>query len=98
MDSEITEHTVRKEGSEPLIETGKMTTPRFSELALRGIYHQLPEMWIADQPFLLITYIASYMPWVYRQLNVHLIGAMRVKAITDGSDLYNVRSLLGVKQ
>jgi len=74
-----------------------MATPRFSELALRGIYFKFSEMWIADQPFLLVTYIASYFPWVYRQLNVYVVGAMRVNAMTGGTDLYNVKTLLGLK-
>lgn len=54
-------------------------------------------MWIADQPFLLVTYIASYFPWVYRQLNVNVVGAMRVHSMSAGTDLYNVKSMLGFK-
>jgi NAD(P)-dependent dehydrogenase (short-subunit alcohol dehydrogenase family) len=98
VESEITQHTIRTEGSEPLKESGKMLTPRFSELALRGIYFKFSEMWIADQPFLLVTYIGSYLPWVYRQLNVYVVGAMRVKSMTQGTDLYNVQSMLGLKK
>lgn len=73
-----------------------MDTVRFSQLAVRGIYNKFSEVWIADQPFLLITYIGSYMPWIYRQLNTYIIGAMRVRSMTEGMDLYNVNKMLGL--
>ena len=78
----------------PAAESGKMKTARFSELALRSIYHKFGEVWIAEQPFLLVTYIGVYLPWVYRQLNVHLVGAMRTRSIREGGDMYNVKELL----
>jgi hypothetical protein len=48
-------------------------------------------MWISDQPFLLMTYVQTYMPWVARQLMTFLVGPARVKALKEGENIYDVK-------
>ena len=72
-----------------------METHRFAQLASIGIYHHIDEMIVSKQPFLLITYMSIYMPWLYRQINVWLIGGLRTRALVEGRDLYDIKSLLG---
>ena len=93
--SEIADHLLRNPNLPVAPEGGKMETQRFAQLAAIGIRHRFDEMIISKHPFLLITYMSIYMPWVYRQINVWLVGGLRTRAIEEGRDLYDIKSLLG---
>ena len=95
--SEIAEKLIRNPNNPAQEETGKMDTARFSSLAVKGVYYKLSEMWIAQQPFLVITYFAVYMPALFRWLNVYVSGPVRVAAITEGKNVFDVAALFGLK-
>lgn len=68
-----------------------MPTERCTFLMMKGIYHRLPEMWISDQPYLLVTYIGQYFPWISRAMFTNLMGPARVAAMIDGGNLFDVK-------
>lgn len=68
----------------------KMPTPRFVSLMLRGLYYNVDELWISTQPFLLLTYLAQYAPWVSRQVG-KLVGPSRVKAIREDENPFDLK-------
>lgn len=67
-----------------------MTTSRFVNVMIRGLFYDIDEMWISEQPFLLLTYMAQYMPWVSRQLG-RLVGPSRVKAIQSDGNPFDLK-------
>ena len=73
------------------VEGEKMSADRAAALMLKGIYYNLPEMWISEQPFLLMTYLNTYMPWVARILFVKVIGPARIKSLREGTNVYDVK-------
>lgn len=68
-----------------------MSTARCTELMVRGMYHNTQEMWIAKQPFMLLTYMAVYMPWVGRQIMTNIVGPSRCKMVMEGGNMYDVK-------
>ena len=68
----------------------KMTTPRFANVMIRGMYHDFNEMWISTQPFLLFTYMAQYAPWLSRKIGC-LVGPARVKAIREDGNPFDMK-------
>ena len=72
-----------------------MSTLRFVKLALKGVYHRFDEMWISDQPYLLLTYIAVYAPWVNRRI-LDFVGPKRVKLLKEGGNIYDVQVSLSL--
>jgi hypothetical protein len=43
-----------------------METSRCTDLIAKGMFFKVDEMWISDQPFLAMTYLAVYAPWITR--------------------------------
>lgn len=68
-----------------------METHRCAELILRGLYYKIPEMWISEQPFLALTYLGVYMPWINRQLMVRIIGPARVQMLKSGGNILDFK-------
>ena len=68
-----------------------MPTERCTHLVAKGMAHRVSEMWISDQPFLLVTYLNTYMPWVSRQLFTKLLGPTRVRILKEGGNLYDAK-------
>lgn len=54
-------------------------------------YHKLSEMWISEHPPLLGLYINTYAPWLGRELMIRLFGPARIKALKQGTDLFNFK-------
>lgn len=72
--------------------TGKiMATARCAQLTVRGVYHGLSELWIADQPVLLMAYLAAYAPALCRGLFVKILGPARIKALQGGQNVYDFK-------
>mmetsp|Transcript_25718 Transcript_25718/g.43328 ORF Transcript_25718/g.43328 Transcript_25718/m.43328 type:complete len:317 (+) Transcript_25718:58-1008(+) len=95
VDSDVVSAAVRPEGRDIPDEGKKMTTPRFVNLFLRGLARDVDEMWISTQPFLLLTYMAQYMPWLSRQIG-RVVGPSRVKAIDEDGNPFDLKKLLGI--
>ena len=75
-----------------------MPTERCTALIMKGLHHDIDEMWISDQPFLIFTYMTQYMPWISRTLFAKVLGPARVKALKTGADVFNVKvALFGQK-
>ena len=75
-----------------------MPTERCTSLIMKGLYYNIDEMWISEQPFLLVTYMVQYMPFVSRQLFSKLLGPARVNALKTGQDVYDVKVALGLSK
>lgn len=74
----------------------KMDTSRCTSLVTKSLYYRLSETWISQQPFLTFTYVAAYLPPVYRFVFNNLVGPMRVKALQVGGDVFDVKAILGL--
>jgi hypothetical protein len=67
-----------------------MSTYRFVHLALKGLHHRFDEMWISDQPYLFLTYLSVYAPWVNRKV-MGYFGPRRVKILREGGNVYDIQ-------
>ena len=67
---------------------GKMPTARCCYLCVAGISNGLEEMWISEQPYLLYTYIAQYMPTIFIRI-AKKFGQKRVSAVRAGKGNIN---------
>ncbi len=72
-------------------EGSKMSTERFTHLMVKGMHHRVEEMWISDQPFLLLTYLNTYMPWVGRQLFTRVVAPIRIKTLQEGGNIFDFK-------
>ena len=72
----------------------KMTTERCTYLVAKAMALKFDEVWISIQPFLLLTYINVYMPFLGRMLFKRVIGPSRVRAMLTGGDVYDVATIL----
>jgi dehydrogenase/reductase SDR family protein 7 len=97
VESEITLHTIRDHSLPKQDEGAKMPTKRCTDLILKGMYYKLAEMWISEQPFLFVTYLNVYSPWLSRQLFTKVIGPSRISTLKDGGNIYDVKSNFGLK-
>lgn len=43
-----------------------------------------------------MSYIAAYLPLVYRNLFNTIVGPMRVKALQSGGDVFDLKAILGL--
>ncbi|XP_003740158.1 dehydrogenase/reductase SDR family member 7 [Galendromus occidentalis] len=50
-----------------------METKRCAELIVSGIAHGLDELWIADQPLLLLFYVYQYFPSIFRRYLINYV-------------------------
>lgn len=73
-----------------------MPTERCSKLVLRGLFHRLGELWIAEQPILLITYLSVYFPGFTRQVMTKIMGPARIKALQGGKNIYDMKTIFGL--
>lgn len=94
VESNVVQSAVRSQNSVPN-EGKKMATSHFVRIMIKGLYHDVNEMWISSQPFLLLTYISQYMPWVSRQMGM-LVGPTRIKLLKEAKDPFDVKKLLGI--
>jgi len=97
VESEITKHVIRNDGKEGIDEKDKkMETSRCSYLMTKAMQWRLDEVWIAQQPFLFITYLFEYLPGVSRQLMKNVVGPSRVKTLKSGGEkMYDIKQLFG---
>lgn len=72
----------------------KMPTERCTYLIAKAMKYKFDEVWISIQPFLLLTYINVYTPYLGRLLFKKVIGPSRVRAMQSGGDVYDVRSIM----
>ena len=71
----------------------KMSTERCTLLVAKAMQWNLGEVWISQQPFLFVTYLAEYAPFLSRALWAKVLGPGRVGAMLSGGDLYDVKQL-----
>ncbi len=69
----------------------KMPTARCTHLVAKGMFHRVEEMWISEQPFLLMTYLTQYAPYLSRQLATRVLGPARVRLLEEGGSLYDTQ-------
>lgn len=50
-----------------------METTRCAELIVSGIAHDLDELWIADQPLLVLFYVYQYFPSMFRRYLINYV-------------------------
>jgi hypothetical protein len=75
-----------------------MTTDRCTFLVAKGMHYKVDEMWISDQPFLLITYFNTYFPWLSRQIFTGYLGPKRMELLKKGGNIYDIGQVLGFKK
>jgi dehydrogenase/reductase SDR family protein 7 len=98
VESEISEKTLRNPALPKQHEGRKMPTARCTALILKGLHHNLEEMWISEHPFLLFTYLAQYFPGVARWYGTKIAGPARVRAITSGENIYDLKTVFGLNK
>lgn len=97
VESEIGDHAHRDPSLPKQDEGTKMPTERATALMTKGMYYKFDEMWITQQPILLVSYLAVYAPWVGRQLLKYVLGPSRVKALQSGEgSTYDFKTMLGL--
>jgi dehydrogenase/reductase SDR family protein 7 len=69
VESEIAQHAVRNPADIAQPEGKKMPTARCASLIVRAMFHKYSEVWIAEQPILLMSYLARYAPGITRQVS-----------------------------
>jgi hypothetical protein len=82
-------HKAHKNPKLPDHEDGvKMPTDRCTSLIMRGLYHDQKEMWISEQPFLAMAYLATYcQPLAHYYVN-NVLGPKRINALNTGQSIY----------
>ncbi|CAG10550.1 unnamed protein product [Tetraodon nigroviridis] len=87
--SNIVQNVFTEEVNKPLTSPGsqehKMPTSRCVRLMLVGIANNIKEMWIADQPFLLVFYLWQYTPTL-AWFATNILGRKRVQNFKAGLD------------
>lgn len=68
-----------------------MATERCTALIMKGLYYDLDEMWISEHPFLFMTYVTAYFPFLSRQLMVKFFGPARINALKSGLNIYDAK-------
>lgn len=68
-----------------------METSRCTSLILKGIYYNFDDLWIAKQPFLIVTSIAQYFPVLNRWLIKNVVGPSQVKAYRSGGNPFSLK-------
>lgn len=88
VESEIAEKA-HKNPKLPDHEDGKkMATERCTQLIMKGLYHNHEEMWISDQPFLGMTYMAYFFPYLAKYYVDNVLGPGRINALRSGQSIY----------
>lgn len=93
VESEIVANALLEPNAQPTSEGKKMPTARCTDLMVRAMYNKnfIQEIWISNQPVLLITYMNVYLPWLTRQLFTRLIGPGRRKAFLNGESVFDFK-------
>ena len=68
-----------------------MNTQRFAQQMTKAMYYKFSEIWIAQQPFLFLTYFSTYMPALARQVMVNVVGPSRVRLLEEGGDAGDIK-------
>lgn len=74
-----------------------MPTARCTYLVAKGMFHRVEEMWISDQPFLAMTYLTQYAPFLSRLVATRLVGPARVKLLEEGGSVFDTQAVFGLK-
>lgn len=96
--TEIAEKTIRDDKYPVAKEGEKMGVEECCKYILVGMRHRhlVQEMWISSQPILLITYVATNLPYMARLLFDRVVGPSRVRALAGGEDIYDVKKMFGL--
>jgi dehydrogenase/reductase SDR family member 7 len=95
VESEIADKAHRNPNLPVAMEEEKMPTSRCSILMAKAMYYRLMEVWISQQPLLLVTYIAQYAPTLSNFVFSKIVGPARVKVLHSGSgNLFDIKQLL----
>ena len=93
--SEILEHTTGKMNVKE--SEARMPTERCTDLISRAMKHKVDELWISDQPLLLVTYMMEYTPWLGRQIMTKFAGILRLPpSLTSQMSFYLYYHLLSL--
>ena len=93
VESEISSKAHRNPALPAATEEAKMPTARCTYLMAKAMYYRLYEVWISDQPFLLMTYIAQYLPTVNTMLFTKVLGPARVRILQTGGNVYDIKAM-----
>jgi hypothetical protein len=66
-----------------------MPTDRCTSLIIKGLYHNIEEMWISRNPVLLIAHLYQYLPGFSRKLFKHIVGPARIYALKNGRSIFD---------
>ncbi len=66
-----------------------MATDRCTSLVIKGLYHNIDEMWISRNPVLLIAHVYQYLPTLGRKLFKYIIGPARIYALKNGRGIFD---------
>ena len=91
VESEISSKSYRNPALPKQEEGKKMPTERCTHLIAKGLYHDIDEMWISDQPFLFFTYLTNYAALISRKIFTKIAGPARINAIKNGKNIYDVK-------
>lgn len=94
VESEISAKAHRNPNNPVGVEGEKMPTARCTLLVAKAMYYRLYEAWISDQPYLLVTYLAEYMPGLTRLLFSKVLGPARTRALKSGANVYDIKQVL----
>lgn len=95
--SEISDKAHRDNSAPQTKEGGKMPTARCTYLIAKAMSYKWAQVWISDQPYLALTYIAQYMPYLNNLLFTKIIGPGRVKVVQSGGHGYDFKAIVGLK-
>lgn len=94
VESEISSKAFMVKEESRAVEIGKMPTERCTYLIAKCMYYKFMEVWISDQPFLTMTYLAQYAPFLNSILYARIFGPARIKVLETGGNVYDMKSLL----
>lgn len=94
VESEISSTSFVNPDYPPQVEGAKMATARCAQLTVRGLFHGHEEMWISDQPVLLMAYLTVYAPALTRTLFTKVLGPARVKALQGGQNIFDIKQVM----
>ncbi|XP_061351195.1 uncharacterized protein LOC133296263 isoform X2 [Gastrolobium bilobum] len=83
--------------SEVNVSSERLSSERCAELTIIAATHGLKEVWISNQPVLLVMYLVQYMPSIGYWL-MDKVGKNRVEAAAQKGNTYSLSLLLGKKK